>query len=451
MSEQNENPNAEAHWEIQHILENADKGFYIIAAPPLMQPGIAEKYAKLPTIAQGKQVAIYNYADNTAPFKFSTLSRWMEANDSAGVYFLLNMQLAFPLEDEDALYQLNMCRDLLASRNKVWLFFMSSELEKRLNLTVLDFYDYVREKVRFEEEKKIAHTLESLGTFDDALEFIPEKIANDLLAQYAVMEKELMELPIEGTSEKQLLSAANTLRNIAKVYWQRGQYLEELQLLEQVKMIKEYLLDKEHPDIVAIYNGIALTYHVIGNNDKALELYKNVLTLGEKVHGSNHTEMGKYHNNISEVYRALGNYKEALVHHLKSLEIREKILGKEHPRTAISYSNIAETYRKLGEYATSLAYHQKAMKIREKKLGLQNPYTAESYNDIAFLYFAQGDYSQSLSFLIKSYQIYTNTIGKSHIRTEHAKKNMVLVYTAAGYTAPFEEWLSRQISLEEKL
>ncbi|MCL2225004.1 MAG: tetratricopeptide repeat protein [Defluviitaleaceae bacterium] len=445
MSAQSENPNAEAHWQMRDILETANRGFYIITAPPLMQPDIAAQYLSLPPTAQDKNIAMYNYAENTAPFSFGTLSKWVEENDSAGVYFLLNMQLAFPLEDEDAMYQLNMCRDLLASHNKVWFFFMSRELEKRLNLTALDFYDYVRVKVHFEGEEHTAPQLGLLDSFDDSTDFIPEETAKALLTQYGDMEKELMALPLEGTDENQLRSAANTLTNIANVYEESGQYQYALQLYEKVKSIHEVLFCEDHPETAASYSNIAAMYDELGNHEKALELKLKALIITVEHSGKESDKVAMYYNNIAFSYRYMGDNENALRYNKQSMEIRKKIYGYWHPRTATSYANIASVYNALYDHGRALKYSQKALEIREKKLGNSHPLTAYSYNGIAHTYSALGEYTIALEFSLKSYIALIKTWGDAHPKTKLMKKNLEMDYTAAGHTAPFEEWLSSQL------
>ncbi|MCL1982512.1 MAG: hypothetical protein FWG53_05380 [Clostridiales bacterium] len=132
--------NQEAYETIDWILDNADMGFFIVTAPAHMQRKIAELY-KIP------KISVYDFLRKPEPYSCSDLGFWAESRKDAGAFFVLNMQEA--LRDESDMLSFNMSRDVLAKKKKIWLFFMTKDLERRLSTFAYDFYSFVRLKAHF--------------------------------------------------------------------------------------------------------------------------------------------------------------------------------------------------------------------------------------------------------------------------------------------------------------
>ena len=123
------NKNADAYFSVSHILNNADRGFFVVTAPPRMQRTVVERY-------ENKKTAVYDYAAASQPFSYPALNAWAEENKDEDVFFILNMQIAFMGEsggfDEAHMLSFNMARDVLAKKRKIWIFCMTAEAYKHL-------------------------------------------------------------------------------------------------------------------------------------------------------------------------------------------------------------------------------------------------------------------------------------------------------------------------------
>jgi tetratricopeptide (TPR) repeat protein len=468
--------NSEAHSIVRWILDNADTGMFIITAPHQQQRKLADFY-------KSSRIAEYDYASHGEAYSYNALSEWVNTQQDADVLFILNMQVA--LRENKNLADFNMSRDMLARKEKSWVFFMTKDLQYRLSTFAHDIYSYVRMKAHFQAEEE--SDSEELQDFHDRQNV--QKI-KAMLEQYKAMEAQLMSLSLHDTPDNQLLSAAVTLTNIAELYrdcaeygrsfelckktlqirekvlgkenpdtataynnlaeicQKQGDYTQALELYKEALIIKEKVLGKEHPSTAITYNNIASVYDEQGEYTQALQLYKKALIIEEKALGKEHLDTATTYNNSAIVYRKQGDYTNALEWHRKALDVSEKLLGRDHPSTAISYNNIALVYRKQGDYTEALEWHRKALDVREKLLGRDHPDTANSYNNIAVVHGEQGDYTKALEWYIKSYKVVLRILGREHPYANLVRGNMEKAYKNAGFTEPFDKWLEQKCAKE---
>ena len=329
--------NQESYETISWILDNADMGFFIVTAPHRMQREIAERY-------ETSKVEIYDYAQNASSFSYPELSAWADSRMDADFLFVLNMQVA--IRDENDMLSFNLSRDMLSKKHKAWLFFMTKDLENRLSTFAFDIYSYVRLKAHFLPEKEDELGRQEFMTYDIDDHVNIEK-AREALERYRDLEEELTSLPLDTTPREQLLSAAITLSNIAKLYRNCADYANALRLLEITRDIRETHLGTWHPDTASIYNDIAIVYNDQGDYGKALEWNDKALAIREKTLGKEHPDTANTYNNIAFTYYKQGDYGRALELLVKALAIMKKTLGEEHPSTLNTKHGIEITQARL--------------------------------------------------------------------------------------------------------
>ena len=435
------NDNSEAYYTVSWILDNADAGFFIVTATPHMQRKIAELY-------KTTRVAIYDFLHSTKPCSYSELSAWAELQLGTDVLFILNMDSAFVDEkgliSEEKLLLFNMSRDVLAKKRKIWFFFMTKDADHRLSTFAYDIYSYVSQKAHFQDEEERDFEGNRILEFEERHNFSQIK---EMLARYKDLEKHYLALSLENTHDKQLLSSAVSLNNIATLYKDCADYENALKLLERIKAIREKVLGKEHPSTATTYNNIALVYGSQGDYTKALEWNEKALAIHEKVLGKEHPDTATTYNNIAFVYSRQGDYTKALEWYEKALAIREKVLGKEHPDTAATYNNIAGVYSRQGDYPRALEWYEKALAISEKVLGKEHPSTATTYNNIAGVYFEMGKFAEARDLFCRAVIIMASCKLADHPNTKLFINAMTDCYeNAGGKEEDFDSWIKERMA-----
>jgi len=244
---------------------------------------------------------------------------------------------------------------------------------------------------------------------------------------------------------------AELFHRMAQVYYQQGDYAQDLEWNEKARIIKENVLGKEHPDTAVMYDNMGKVYRNQGDYDKALVWYEKALAIKDKVLGREHPDTAVTYDNMAGIYDAQGDYKNALEWYGKALVIKEKVLGKEHPSTAMTYNNIAVVYDAQGEYDQALEWHEKALTIVEKILGKEHPYTAVTYDNMAGVYRALGEYEKALEWYEKALMIREKVLGKEHPDTAVTYNNMAGVYKVQGENDKALEWYEKALMIREKV
>jgi len=461
----NSDKNNEAFQSLNWVIETAERGFFFVLASHKMQERVAEAYT-------ADNIAKLNYSDrnqynewrffdeeNTEHYKFRVISKFVDDHNDKQIFFIVNFQIPFP-EVED-IYNLNLSRDSIANKDKVFIFFMLPELEWRFYNSAPDFYDYCSLKIRF-EDINIEETKQELKNLSENIRTISQvHDIKERLARYKEMETEYLsyfeETP-NGTvllkkdlSDSQLLAIASTLDNIAELYDKIGDYPHALSIYKKTLILRKEILGLEHRDTAKSYNNIGFVYNNMGDYNKALEYHNKTLKIREKILGLEHPDTATSYNNIGIVYDGTGDYNKALKYYNIALEIRKKVLGLEHPDTAESYNNIGTVYANTVNYNKALEYLNKALEIRKKVLGLEHPDTAESYNNIGYVYGKLGGYNNALEYHNNALEIKEKILGLEHPDTATSYNNIGLVYHDTGDYNKALEYYNKALKILEKV
>src|SRR6266516_4683472 len=216
------------------------------------------------------------------------------------------------------------------------------------------------------------------------------------------------------------LDTAQSLYNLARLYYDEGRYAEGERLYRRALKIREKELGAEHLDTAQCLNSLALLYWAWGKDSEAEPLYQRALPIREKQLGPEHPDTAHCLNNLALLYVSQGKYAEGERLHRRVLAIREQVLGPDHPDTAQSLQNVAGLYYAEGDqskYAEAERLYQRSLTIREQVLGPEHLQTAKSLNNLALLYEAQGKYSEAESLYHRAMAIREKALGQENPKT----------------------------------
>jgi tetratricopeptide (TPR) repeat protein len=159
-------------------------------------------------------------------------------------------------------------------------------------------------------------------------------------------------------SEEQA-ALAGYLNKQGNALLEAGHYTEAQASLERSLAIREKALGPDHPNVAQSLHNLALLYYAQGAYDKAEPLYQRSLAIQEKAFGPDHPDVAASLHNLALLYYAQGAYDKAEPLYQRSLAILEKALGPDHPDVAQILLNYAALLRKLDR-----ADEAEAMEIR---------------------------------------------------------------------------------------
>ena len=100
--------------------------------------------------------------------------------------------------------------------------------------------------------------------------------------------------------------------------------------------------------------NVAQIYNNVGDNLEQQEFHEDDSL-------SDGSLLGKLYSNIGEVYNDIGNYS-------KAHQIYEKVLSSDHLKLATSYNSISGVYERMGDYSKALDFYKNALTIQQKSL-----------------------------------------------------------------------------------
>ena len=104
-----------------------------------------------------------------------------------------------------------------------------------------------------------------------------------------------------------------------------------MELHQQALTLRKKLLGENHPDYATSLGNLARVYFDMGNYPKALELYRQASTCARNSWARTTPTTPSSLGNLANLYLAIGDYPKALEIHQQALNLRKKLSGENHP------------------------------------------------------------------------------------------------------------------------
>ncbi len=219
------------------------------------------------------------------------------------------------------------------------------------------------------------------------------------------------------------------LRNgLAIGYQVLGSYREAVDLNEETLRLKEKVLGLEHQNTLSSRNNLAINYRYLNRHQEALELDEETLRLYEKLLGPEHPHTLSSRNGLAIDYRNLDRHQDALDLDEETLRLREKVLGPEPPATRLTRNNLANDYRNLDRHQEALDLDEKTLRLYEKVLGPEHPNTLASRNNLASSYSNLDRHQEALDLDEETLRLYEKVLGREHPDTLRSRRGVAFDY-----------------------
>jgi len=176
---------------------------------------------------------------------------------------------------------------------------------------------------------------------------------------------------------------ADLLNQLGHAYESHLNYPKAEQAYQEALNFYETLTDSL--DKAETLNNLAELYYAMGRYGEAEPLFTRSLEIWEQQLGADHPDTAASLNNLAGLYELMGRYGEAEPLHQRSLAIREQQLGADHPDTATSLNNLAALYYAMGRYAEAEPLYLRTLAILMQGLGENNPNTQTAWNNFCGL------------------------------------------------------------------
>jgi tetratricopeptide (TPR) repeat protein/transcriptional regulator with XRE-family HTH domain len=208
---------------------------------------------------------------------------------------------------------------------------------------------------------------------------------------------------------------AQSLNNLALLYYKQGRYTQAEPLYLRALRIREQQLGPDHLDLAYPLHGLANLYHQQDRYVEAAPLFRRALRIREQQLGPDHPQVAYPLNNLALIYYKQGRYEQAEPLYLRALTIREQQLGPDHPDIANSLTLLGLLYYKLGRYEQAEPLFQRALRVREQQLGPDHPDMVYPLINLANLYYQQSKYELAESLALRAQHIAEQQVGPEHL------------------------------------
>ncbi len=222
------------------------------------------------------------------------------------------------------------------------------------------------------------------------------------------------------------------LLNLGIVYGNLGNFLKELQLLEQARDLRLRLFGPNHESINVILANLGPAFLRANRLIEARNTLRILIAARARTQGADNERLIGPHINLAIVLKNLAHYDSARI----VLKEAERISALHYKPGSMPYANILESYANLedlsGNFENALEYHLQAMKIRREHLGPGHVETAHSHFNAGSMLKKIGRYEQAAQELETAYGIYKNTLGAAHPSTADCLSTIADVFAKQG-------------------
>jgi CHAT domain-containing protein/tetratricopeptide (TPR) repeat protein len=222
-------------------------------------------------------------------------------------------------------------------------------------------------------------------------------------------------------------------------------------LAERAVAIKEKNFGPDHLEAAISLRNLAILHSESGDYPEALRLFERVLSIREKLLGPQHPEVARSLRNVARTRQELGDYAVARPLLERAIAIVETTLGPEHPGAASPLFQLAWLLFLEGDFAASERLFERALVIQEKALGPDHPLVATTLSGLGSAAWRTGDFERARSLLERSNAIREKSLGPAHPDLALSLSNFANVLRLSGEFEGARARLERALAIQEKV
>jgi tetratricopeptide (TPR) repeat protein len=218
------------------------------------------------------------------------------------------------------------------------------------------------------------------------------------------------------------LSAADTLRCVAVIYYHKKYYLLSLEHFESALRSYETILPiHEHESIAICLTYIGLIYFNVHKMDRALDYFQKSLDVKRSIYPSNHNDIALDLVNIGNVLIEQHQLDSALNFYLDALEIHRQNFNMNNPAATPNthiekcLTQIGTVYLRLKEYEAALAFYSMVIKVTEEMFSIEHEYYALTLMNTGHVLYFQNNFDGALKHFLEALYIQEKIFGTKHV------------------------------------
>ena len=173
----------------------------------------------------------------------------------------------------------------------------------------------------------------------------------------------------EGVLSGDQVSLAGSLSQLARVFFNRGQYQRSRELLRRANAIIENTAGPDDPVLAKGFVSLGEASIALGDYTEALDDIQRALSINERAFGPEAHVVAWTLDRVGLAHMQTGNYVDAKTAFDRTLDIAEKVWGSENPYYVIpALNNVAGALLQIGDFDTARELIVRAERLQEKLL-----------------------------------------------------------------------------------
>jgi tetratricopeptide (TPR) repeat protein/tRNA A-37 threonylcarbamoyl transferase component Bud32 len=254
----------------------------------------------------------------------------------------------------------------------------------------------------------------------------------------------------EGLGDGEEVRVAAALGALAALHVANGELAQARPLYLRALEIRERVQGRDHPDLLAVYSGLAHTYTDAHEYGEAKAVLDRALANGEATHGPDHPDVATTIDGLGTIAFETGDLAAAERLFERALAIKENALGPNHPWVGASVGGLANVHDELGEHARALAGLERARAIFTAAFGPEHPEVSATLVNMGLIHAELGETWRAKLLFECALGIKLRTLAPDHPRLAGNYESLAIVLFELGEREKARRMLERALAIREK-
>jgi tetratricopeptide (TPR) repeat protein len=217
------------------------------------------------------------------------------------------------------------------------------------------------------------------------------------------------------------ISQAEILNALAQIFYNEQKLEDAILYAQQALNIYKQEKGDASPEVIDMYNNMAIIQEAAGNYDEAITLMMENIKRVKESDKFDDLYLATSYNNLAGIFWSRNQPNSALEYLLKAKEIKEKHLNEDDPQLAEVYNNLALINLSLENIQQAEHYQRRALELIEKN----NPDSHEmvtGLRNMALIYERQDKLIEALDYLDRAIKILKKIFPYGHPEIDEAEQ-----------------------------
>lgn len=227
------------------------------------------------------------------------------------------------------------------------------------------------------------------------------------------------------------LKTIKAIGSISVAYLQLAKFDEAEKALYDVLERFRILFSTDHPEIASNLNNLGISQKYGGKIKEAIKTFNNSIRMYERLYaGGVCTGILSPIGNLALCLQEQKQYADAEGRYKEALALSKRIYGEYHNDVGFRLANLAFFYSSIGRYEEAISISQKAIEVREHVLGAVHNLTVLSYLNLGITYARMENRSESKKIYNKYFPLEKEMLGEDHptVRKHREQYESLLQY-----------------------